>query len=105
MRLRHAGVQAVKWLQTMFDNMEARLAKQIADSQQRIIEALTPPPEPELTAADILTRGKERKQSPIRVQRKPFRESRALAEQALDPTYQAMQQRIRDDKAKQPRSK
>lgn len=61
-------------------------------------------PKQEITAADILERSKSRKQVPIRIQRKPFRETKALMEQALDPQYQAMQQRIRDEADKQPRS-
>lgn len=80
-----------------------QIAADLNDLTPRL-EALLAP-KPELTAGDMLTRSKERQQVPIRIQRKPFREVKALAEKTLDPHYQEHQQRIRNEEAKQPRSR
>lgn len=94
----------MKWLDRYFDNLALRLENRIEEAEERIVQRLAQPKPQELTAGDILER-KERKQVPIRIQRKPFREVKALAEKTLDPHFQEMQQRIRNEADKQPRRK
>lgn len=88
----------IQWLG--FDAQVSELTNRVVvlEAEIAVLKATTKKPAV-VTAGDIM----KPVRSPFRVNPEPFRKRRAVIEQSLNPEYQAMQQRIRDEKAAQPR--